>query len=228
MSYLIRISAATATCFREKVNSCRSYLRDYIGAYNLIFGGKCIAMLQTQDNQTKNNGSKVKQSPDQQWMSTIQSLLNENNGISTYSNTTRVKSRGKQHYTSPKIKGVLVPETLPQKPKDTTNVSDSREGYPIIPLISRESTRSPSDLFGTNEFSRTFSVITEQSDTTPDSSDLTGKGQGNRDIHSHSRGDKTPDKMLTSDDRSCGYQVRTSELFSLFVVLTVPLLSLTY
>lgn len=29
-------------CFREKVFLCRVYFRDYIGVYNLIFGGKCI------------------------------------------------------------------------------------------------------------------------------------------------------------------------------------------
>lgn len=79
------ISAATATCFREKVSSCRAYLRDYIGAYNLIFGGKCIAFLRSRDkNETTTDDALTPQSLDQEWMTTIQNLVNEGNKLKIY------------------------------------------------------------------------------------------------------------------------------------------------
>lgn len=40
--FIYRILVVMVICFREKVFLCRVYLRDYIGVYNLIFGGKCI------------------------------------------------------------------------------------------------------------------------------------------------------------------------------------------
>lgn len=83
--FIHRISAATATCFRDKVSSCRSYLRDYIGAYNLIFGGKCIAFLRSRDkNENTTNGALTPQSLDQEWMTTIQTLVNEGNKLKIY------------------------------------------------------------------------------------------------------------------------------------------------
>lgn len=83
--FIHRISAATATCFRDKVSSCRSYLRDYIGAYNLIFGGKCIAFLRSRDkNENTTNGALTPQSLDQEWMTTIQTFVNEGNKLKIY------------------------------------------------------------------------------------------------------------------------------------------------
>lgn len=83
--FIHRISAAAATCFREKVSSCRAYLRDYIGAYNLIFGGKCIAFLRSRDkNETTTDDALTPQSLDQEWMTTIQNLVNEGNKLKIY------------------------------------------------------------------------------------------------------------------------------------------------
>ncbi|XP_022292751.2 uncharacterized protein LOC111103638 [Crassostrea virginica] len=105
------ISAATATCFREKVNSCRNYLRDYIGGYNLIFGGKCIAILKSPDKkQTTTNSTLTPQSLEEEWMTTIQSLVNEGNGLTIYQRNE--SSRGDIAAEMHNIDDILRPETI--------------------------------------------------------------------------------------------------------------------
>ncbi|XP_061197890.1 uncharacterized protein LOC133206001 [Saccostrea echinata] len=70
------ISAATATCYKEKIRSCRSYLRDYIGAYHVILGGKCLSVLKTSDEFVDDSIIMPRQA-DRNWVSIVQSILKD-------------------------------------------------------------------------------------------------------------------------------------------------------
>lgn len=120
--FIHRISAATATCFRDKVSSCRSYLRDYIGAYNLIFGGKCIAFLRSRDkNENTTNGALTPQSLDQEWMTTIQTLVNEGNKLKIYQrNESRRADITSEVTDIPSTPRVLIHTDIPSTPRGLT------------------------------------------------------------------------------------------------------------
>lgn len=135
-----RISAATATCFREKVNSCRNYLRDYIGGYNLIFGGKCIAILRSHDKkQTTTNSTLTPQSLEEEWMTTIQSLVNEGNGLTIYQRNE--SSRGDIAAEMHNIDDILRPE-----PKSYTTSGIIDKDFKTF-STSGQVTRDPLDIF---------------------------------------------------------------------------------
>lgn len=72
-----RISAATATCYKEKMRSCRGYLRDYIGAYHVIFGGKCLSVLPITSEDSVNDSIIMPRQADKNWITIVQSLLKE-------------------------------------------------------------------------------------------------------------------------------------------------------
>ncbi|XP_062595743.1 uncharacterized protein LOC134257118 [Saccostrea cucullata] len=193
------ISVATATCFREKVNSCRSYLRDYIGAYNLILGGKCLAILQSRDrNQQKTNVTVVKQSPEQEWMSTIQSLLNENDRISLYPGINRdIKD------TEAEIK--IIPDLTSEKPEEQTTTSGSPLLYPNIPLINIQTTRNPSDMLERNESTWTSLNVSEKDIAIRNSSEQTPRNiqqnfESEYDVDTYTEFGATTGKVVTDDD----------------------------
>ncbi|XP_078335720.1 uncharacterized protein LOC111134485 isoform X2 [Crassostrea virginica] len=71
------ISAATATCYKEKIRSCRSYLRDYIGAYHVILGGKCLSVLPATPGELVNDSIIMPRQADRNWITIVQSLLKE-------------------------------------------------------------------------------------------------------------------------------------------------------
>lgn len=75
--FLCRISAATATCYKEKIRSCRSYLRDYIGAYHVILGGKCLSVLPATPGELVNDSIIMPRQADRNWITIVQSLLKE-------------------------------------------------------------------------------------------------------------------------------------------------------
>ncbi|XP_061188718.1 uncharacterized protein LOC133196883 [Saccostrea echinata] len=216
------ISVATATCFREKVNSCRSYLRDYIGAYNLILGGKCLAILRSQDrNQRKTNGTVIKQSPEQEWMSTIQSLLNENDRISLYPDI----NRDNKHATA-EIKSN--PEITSKKPVEQTMTSVSSKLY--IPPTSLQSTRSPSAMLEKNESLWTSLNVSEKDTSVRNSSEQTPKNvqqnfESEDDRDTYTEIDATTGKTITdddeliSDDRSGGGSVVFLSYNTLYLVI---------
>lgn len=103
-----RISAATATCYKEKMRSCRSYLRDYIGAYHVIFGGKCLSVLPVTSGEFVNDSIIMPRQADRNWITIVQSLLKEvgidflpKRMIAEIQSTTKTSLRETQSNTNP-------------------------------------------------------------------------------------------------------------------------------
>lgn len=59
------------------MRSCRGYLRDYIGAYHVIFGGKCLSVLPVTSGEFVNDSIIMPRQADKNWITIVQSLLKE-------------------------------------------------------------------------------------------------------------------------------------------------------
>lgn len=59
------------------MRSCRGYLRDYIGAYHVIFGGKCLSVLPVTSGDSVNDSIIMPRQADKNWITIVQSLLKE-------------------------------------------------------------------------------------------------------------------------------------------------------
>lgn len=59
------------------MRSCRGYLRDYIGAYHVIFGGKCLSVLPVTPGEFVNDSIIMPRQADKNWITIVQSLLKE-------------------------------------------------------------------------------------------------------------------------------------------------------
>lgn len=59
------------------MRSCRGYLRDYIGAYHVIFGGKCLSVLPVTSREFVNDSIIMPRQADKNWITIVQSLLKE-------------------------------------------------------------------------------------------------------------------------------------------------------
>lgn len=59
------------------MRSCRGYLRDYIGAYHVIFGGKCLSVLPVTSGEFVNDSIVMPRQADKNWITIVQSLLKE-------------------------------------------------------------------------------------------------------------------------------------------------------
>ncbi|XP_062602554.1 serine-rich adhesin for platelets-like [Saccostrea cucullata] len=146
------ISAATATCYKEKIRSCRGYLRDYIGAYHVILGGKCLSVLKTSDEFVDDSIIMPRQA-DRNWVSIVQSILKDvgidhfpKSLLSEIQTTRHVSSQEIQSTTtlSQEIPSIMTSSqeiqsaTSTQEIQSTTSTS-SQDSQPMTTSSSKES-----------------------------------------------------------------------------------------
>ena len=69
------MSAATAECFKATMTECPRYIRNFIGAYHIILGGKCLKSMYAVDDTTPDPTESDEAEADKKWMSTVESKL---------------------------------------------------------------------------------------------------------------------------------------------------------
>ncbi|XP_048776941.1 uncharacterized protein LOC125681072 [Ostrea edulis] len=120
------ISAATATCYKEKIRSCRGYLRNYIGAYHVILGGKCLSVLQTSVD-FADDSFIIPRQTDRNWISIVQSILKEV-GINYFPTRTTSEIHSTEASSQETWKFTSAPPTKPMSDSIVDNQSTSYLG----------------------------------------------------------------------------------------------------